>query len=62
MKNYPSLNVDKTKSMLMPGNDFRCRKINSILVSVCGTEADGVEGFKYLYCPPVLRGLNMLNM
>ena len=36
--NKLTLNVDKTKSLMLIGVDFRLRKANSISVSVCGTE------------------------
>jgi len=45
--NKLTLDLDKTKFMLI-GSDFRLCKVNSISVSVCGTEVDGVESFKYL--------------
>ena len=50
VKIYPGLLLTSTRpnSCSVIGNDLRLRKVRSILVSVCGTEVDGVESFKYL--------------
>ena len=45
--NKLTLDVDMTISMLI-GSNFRIRKVNSMSVSVCDTEVEGVESFKYL--------------
>ena len=45
--NKLTLNVDKTKAMLI-GSDSKLRKLNSLSVFVLGNQLDSVRSFKYL--------------